>query len=139
FDEAGIPKYELSLQMYQRSADTFLGVPFNIASYSLLLHMVCQVTGMKPGKFIHTFGDAHLYLNHKDQVNELLSRTYSSSSGGIDFWSDKSTFYMPDVYGPKLPTLWLNPEVKNIFDFQYDDIKVLEYNPLPAISAEVAV
>ncbi len=135
----GVPKYELSLQMYQRSADTFLGVPFNIASYSLLLHMVCHVTGMKPGKFVHTFGDAHLYSNHKDQVNELLSRTYSSGSGGVDFWFDKSAAYMPDVYGPKLPTLWLNPKVKNIFDFQYDDIKVLDYAPLPAISAEVAV
>lgn len=115
-----IPKYELSLQLYQRSADTFLGVPFNIASYSLLLHMVCHVTGMKPGKFVHSFGDAHLYSNHEEQVKELLSRAT------VD-------------YGPKLPTLWLNPDIKNIFNFQYDDIKVLDYNPLPTIKAEVAV
>ncbi len=134
-----VPRYELSLQLYQRSADTFLGVPFNIASYSLLLHMVCHVTGMKPGKFVHTFGDAHLYSNHKDQVNELLDRTYSSGSGGVDFWSNKDAAYMPDVYGPELPTLWLNPEIKSIFDFQYDDIKVLNYKPLPTISAPVAV
>jgi thymidylate synthase len=139
FEKNGIPKYELSLQLYQRSADTFLGVPFNIASYSLLLHMVCHVTGMKPGKFVHTFGDAHLYSNHKDQVNELLSRTYTGGSGGLDFWSDKSLAYMPDTYGPELPKLWLNPEIKNIFDFQYEDIKVLDYNPLPTIKAEVAV
>jgi thymidylate synthase len=133
-----IPKYELSLQLYQRSADTFLGVPFNIASYSLLLHMVCHVTGMKPGKFVHTFGDAHIYSNHKEQVNQLLDRTYTGGAGGIDFWDKKMT-YMPDTYGPKLPTLWLNPEVKNIFDFQYSDIKVVDYNPLPTIKAEVAV
>lgn len=121
FDGKGIPKYELSLQLYQRSADTFLGVPFNIASYSLLLHMVCHVTGMKPGKFVHTFGDAHIYSNHKDQVEEMLSRVDGNN------------------YGPELPTLWLNPEIKNIFDFQYGDIKVENYEPLPAISAPVAV
>lgn len=138
YNKTGIPKYELSLQLYQRSADTFLGVPFNIASYSLLLHMVCHVTGMKPGKFVHTFGDAHIYSNHKDQVNELLDRTYTNGSGGMDFWDKKMT-YMPDTYGPELPTLWLNPEIKNIFDFQYSDIKVVDYNPLPAIKAEVAV
>ena len=134
-----IPKYELSLQLYQRSADTFLGVPFNIASYSLLLHMVCHVTGMKPGKFVHTFGDAHIYLNHKDQVNELLNRTYSSGAGGVDFWDKDVITYVPDTYGPELPTLWLNPEVKNIFDFQYSDIKVIDYDPLDPIKAEVAV
>lgn len=138
FDGKGISKYELSLQLYQRSADTFLGVPFNIASYSLLLHMVCHVTGMKPGKFVHTFGDAHIYSNHKEQVNQLLDRTYTGGAGGIDFWDKKMT-YMPDTYGPELPTLWLNPEIKNIFDFQYSDIKVLDYNPLPTIKAEVAV
>lgn len=120
FDEHNIPKYELSLQLYQRSADTFLGVPFNIASYSLLLHMVCHVTGMKPGRFVHTFGDAHLYSNHEEQVKELLSRAT------VD-------------YGPELPALWLNPEVKSIFNFQYDDIKVVGYKPLPTISAPVAV
>lgn len=120
-DKYNTPKYELSLQLYQRSADTFLGVPFNIASYALLLHMVCHVTGMKPGKFVHTFGDAHLYSNHEKQVEEFLSRVDG------------------DNYGPKLPSLWLNPEIKNIFDFQYDDIKVIDYNPLPHISAPVAV
>jgi len=92
---------------------------------------------MKPGKFVHTFGDAHLYSNHKDQVNELLNRTYSSNSD-LDFW-DKDTFFCPDTYGPELPTLWLNPEIKNIFDFTYDDIRIENYNPLPAIKAEVAV
>jgi thymidylate synthase len=138
-DALGRPKYELSLQLYQRSADTFLGVPFNIASYSLLLHMICHVTGMKPGKFVHTFGDAHLYSNHKDQVNELLERTYSNGAGGFEFWGDDNLTYMPDTYGPDLPEIWLNPEIKDIFDFQYDDIKVLNYNPLPAIKAKVAV
>jgi len=137
-DDKGLPKYELSLQLYQRSADTFLGVPFNIASYSLLLHMVCHVTGMKPGKFVHTFGDAHLYSNHKDQVNELLDRTYSNGAGGINFWEDDIE-YMPDTYGPELPSLWLNPEIKNIFDFQYEDIKVVDYKPLKTIKAPVAV
>ena len=122
FNDVGIPKYELSLQLYQRSADTFLGVPFNIASYSLLLHMFCHVTNMKPGKFVHTFGDAHLYKNHKEQVEELISRTKNST-----------------YYGPELPTIWLNPEVKNIFDFTYDDIKVIDYKPLPTIKAEVSV
>jgi thymidylate synthase len=139
FDDNDMPKYELSLQLYQRSADTFLGVPFNIASYSLLLHMICHVTGMKPGKFVHTFGDAHLYSNHKDQVNELLERTYTNGAGGFEFWGDDNLTYMPDTYGPELPELWLNPEIKNIFDFQYDDIKVKNYNPLPAIKAKVAV
>lgn len=144
-----IQKYELSLQLYQRSADTFLGVPFNIASYSLLLHMICHVAGMKPGKFIHTFGDAHIYSNHKEQINKLLSRTFEPTS------EDSSTFVEGEIFdffeshpdnvfhgphkGPNLPKLWLNPEIKNIFDFQYNDIKVLDYNPLPAISAPVAV
>jgi thymidylate synthase len=140
-----IPKYELSLQLYQRSADTFLGVPFNIASYALLLHMVCHVTGMKPGKFVHTFGDAHLYLNHKEQVNKFLSRTLNPhpedgafEEGEIYDFFDGDTTTGP-YYGPKLPTLWLNPEVKNIFEFQYEDIKVLDYKPFPHISAPVAV
>jgi thymidylate synthase len=153
-DDLDIPKYELSLQLYQRSADTFLGVPFNIASYSLLLHMVCHVTGMKPGKFVHTFGDAHLYSNHKEQVNTLMSRTnnyelYVSENPDIpkfkdiepvDYFSINQKNWPVQMYmGPKLPTLWLNPEVKNIFDFQYKDIKVVDYNPLPAIKAEVSV
>lgn len=144
-DDWGVPRYELSLQLYQRSADTFLGVPFNIASYALLLHMVCHVTGMKPGKFVHTFGDAHLYLNHKEQVNKFLSRTLNPQpedgafeEGEIyDFFNGDTTNGPYD--GPKLPTLWLNPEVKNIFDFQYEDIKVLDYKPFPNISAPVAV
>ena len=144
-DDWGVPRYELSLQLYQRSADTFLGVPFNIASYALLLHMVCHVTGMKPGKFVHTFGDAHLYLNHKEQVNKFLSRTLNPQpedgafeEGEIyDFFNGDTTNSPYD--GPKLPTLWLNPEVKNIFDFQYEDIKVLDYKPFPNISAPVAV
>lgn len=144
-ENTSIPRYELSLQLYQRSADTFLGVPFNIASYALLLHMVCHVTGMKPGKFVHTFGDAHLYLNHKEQVNKFLSRTLNPQpedgafeEGEIyDFFNGDTTTGPYD--GPKLPTLWLNPEVKNIFDFQYEDIKVLDYKPFPHISAPVAV
>jgi len=82
-DRRSVPRYKLSLQLYQRSADTFLGVPFNIASYSLLLHMIAQVVNMVPDKFVHTFGDAHLYLNHKDQVNEFLNRTHSGESIGI--------------------------------------------------------
>lgn len=153
-NNTGIPKYELSLQLYQRSADVFLGVPFNIASYSLLLHMVCHVTGMKPGKFVHTFGDAHLYSNHKEQVNKLLSRTLNTTSNNekfeereiFDFFGQNNSeifnsnnLKTGSFMGPKLPTLWLNPEVKNIFDFQYDDIKVIDYNPLPTISAPVAV
>lgn len=154
YRQQNIPKYELSLQLYQRSADTFLGVPFNIASYSLLLHMVCHVTGMKPGRFVHTFGDAHLYSNHKDQVNKLLSRTnnykfHASDNPDIstfkdvepvDYFSTDEHQWPVQMYmGPKLPTLWLNPKVKGIFDFQYDDIKVIDYEPLPTIKAEVSV
>lgn len=141
-----VPKYELSLQLYQRSADTFLGVPFNIASYSLLLHMVCHVTGMKPGKFVHTFGDAHLYSNHKEQVNMLLSRTFNPTANSEEFVEGELfDFYNSNnkesglYYGPKLPSIWLNPEIKDIFDFQFDDIKVLDYKPLPAIKAPVAI
>lgn len=107
---------KLSCQLYQRSADIFLGVPFNIASYALLTHMVAQVCNLGVGEFIHTFGDAHIYTNHMEQVELLLSRT------------------------PKeLPQLSLNPSVKNIFDFQYTDIKILNYDPHPTIKAEVAV
>ena len=107
---------KLSLQLYQRSADTFLGVPFNIASYALLLMMVAQVTGLKPGTFVHTLGAAHIYNNHFDQVHEQLSRTPRA-----------------------LPRMVINPDVKNIFDFKYDDFKLEDYDPLPHIKAEVSV
>lgn len=107
---------KLSLQMYQRSCDMFLGVPFNIASYALLLSMIAQVTDLEPGEFIHTLGDAHIYHNHFDQVKEQLSRT------------------------PKqLPTLWLNPKVKNIEDFKMEDVELHSYEFEPAIKAPMAV
>lgn len=106
----------LSCQLYQRSADTFLGVPFNIASYSLLTMMVAQVCELEPGDFVHTFGDVHLYLNHLDQAKLQLSRE------------------------PKpLPVMKLNPERKDIFSFQYDDFELSGYNPHPHIKAAVAV
>ena len=106
----------LSLQLYQRSADTFLGVPFNIASYALLLQMMAQVTGLQPGEFIHTTGDTHLYLNHLDQARLQLTRT------------------------PRpLPTMKINPDVKNLFDFHYEDFQLEGYDPWPHIAATVSV
>ncbi len=107
---------KLSCQLYQRSADVFLGVPFNIASYALLTAMIAQVCGLEPGEFIHTLGDAHLYSNHLDQARLQLSRT---------------------PY--ELPKLVLNPEIKDIFDFTYEDIKIENYVSHPHIKAEVAV
>lgn len=106
----------LSLQLYQRSADTFLGVPFNIASYALLLMMMAQVTGLKPGDFIHTTGDTHLYLNHMEQVKLQLTRTPRA-----------------------LPTMRINPDVKSLFDFRYEDFSLENYDPYPHIAGEVAV
>ncbi len=106
----------LSLQLYQRSADTFLGLPFNIASYALLTMMMAQVTGLQPGDFVHTTGDTHLYLNHLEQARLQLTRT------------------------PRpLPTMHINPDVKSIFDFQYDDFQLEGYDPYPHIAAPVAV
>ncbi|GIO09191.1 thymidylate synthase [Brevibacillus reuszeri] len=107
---------KLSCQLYQRSADTFLGVPFNIASYALLTHMIAHVTGLEAGDFVHTLGDAHLYTNHLEQVKLQLSREPMA-----------------------LPKLKLNPDVKSIFDFTFDDIEIVDYESHPHIKGEVAV
>jgi thymidylate synthase len=107
---------KLSCQLYQRSADIFLGVPFNIASYALLTLMLAQVSGLKPGDFVHTLGDAHLYTNHLDQAREQLSRTPRA-----------------------LPSMRLNPAISDLLAFKFDDFELLDYDPYPAIKAPVAV
>jgi thymidylate synthase len=115
-DERGVPTHKLSLQLYQRSADTFLGVPFNIASYSLLLQMMSQCVNMVPSEFIWTGGDCHLYDNHSEQVDILLNRTPK-----------------------KLPSVKLNPDIKDIFEFKFGDIELVDYDPHPLIRGKVAV
>lgn len=107
---------KLSLQLYQRSGDSFLGIPFNIASYALLTMMVAQVCGLEPGEFIHTLGDVHIYLNHIEQVKTQLEREPRA-----------------------LPKMWINPEVKNLLDFKYEDFRLEDYDPHPAIRGEVSV
>jgi thymidylate synthase len=116
FDEIGAPRHKLSCQMYQRSADMFLGVPFNIASYSLFTHMIAQVCNFGVGEFVHILGDTHVYSNHVEQVKEQISRTPLA-----------------------LPTLWLNPEIKDIDKFTMDDIRLEGYQHLPPIKADMAV
>jgi thymidylate synthase len=111
-----VARGKLSCQLYQRSADIFLGLPFNIASYALLTHMVAQVTGLEPGEFIHTIGDAHLYVNHIEQVQEQLTRTPYP-----------------------LPTLRLNPNTQALFDFRFEDIEIVNYQAHPHIKGSVAV
>lgn len=110
------PQKELSCQLYQRSADVFLGVPFNIASYALLTMMIAQVCGLQPGEFIHTFGDAHLYLNHIEQAKLQVTRTPRPQ-----------------------PKMVINPEITNLFDFKFEDFKLENYDPHPHIKAEVSV
>jgi thymidylate synthase len=111
-----VSRGRLSCQLYQRSADIFLGVPFNIASYALLTMMIAQVTGLEPGEFIHTLGDAHLYLNHVEQARLQLTREPRA-----------------------LPKMRLNPQVDSIFDFRFEDFTLSDYDPHPAIKAPIAV
>lgn len=107
---------KLSCQLYQRSGDSFLGIPFNIASYALLTMMMAHCAGLQPGEFIHTIGDAHIYLNHLEQVREQLSRTPR-----------------------RLPVMTLNPKKTDIFDFEYSDFTLTDYDPWPAIKAPISV
>ena len=116
FDSYNVPKYYLDCQLYQRSGDVFLGVPFNIASYALLTHIIAKICNMIPGEFIHTFGDAHIYNNHFEQVELQLSRELKS-----------------------LPKMILNPNIKNIFDFTFEDFTLEGYEPHPHIKGIVAV
>ena len=116
FFQCYIANGKLSIQLYQRSADVFLGVPFNIASYALLVIMLAQVTGYEPGEFVHTFGDAHIYSNHKKQIEKQLSRSPR-----------------------KLPKIKLNSEIKNLLDFTYEDIEIIDYDPYPLIKGNVSV
>jgi len=111
-----VSEEKLSCQLYQRSADVFLGVPFNIACYSLLTFMIAQVCELKIGNFVHTFGDAHIYINHMDQIKEQLKRDFKS-----------------------LPKMILNPEIKNIFDFKYEDFELTGYDPHPLIKGKVSI
>jgi len=111
-----VSEEKLSCQLYQRSADVFLGVPFNIACYSLLTFMIAQVCELKIGKFVHTFGDAHIYINHMDQVKEQLKRDFKS-----------------------LPKIIINPEIKNLFDFKYEDFELVGYDPHPLIKGKVSI
>ena len=116
FFQCYIANGKLSIQLYQRSADVFLGVPFNIASYALLAIMLAQVTGYEPGEFVHTFGDAHIYKNHKKQIEEQLLRKPK-----------------------KLPKVKLNPKIKNLLDFKYDDVEIIDYDPYPLIKGAVSI
>jgi thymidylate synthase len=156
FTPENVPEKKLDCQLYQRSADVFLGVPFNIASYALLTHMIAEQCNLLPGDFIHTFGDAHIYTNHREQVNELLNRTHTNEETWEKF-KETGVYEKPTVkndyfierwtaskrtgsfYGPDLPKLKLNPGVNSIYDYNLQDIEIIDYKSLPAIQAPVAV